>query len=178
MTPFRVPAFIPILRTSWGRAKHFITKAGPIIFAVTIIIWVLGYFPNHGTDLSTSWLSNIGKAIEPVFKPLGLEWKYGVAILVSFLAREVFVGTLGTLFGIEGADENITGLVENIQASGLSLASGMALLVFFALAMQCVSTLAILKKESGSWKLPIQVFITYSLMAYFGALVTYGLLKV
>ena len=178
MTPFRTPSLMPIIRSSLNQAKSFVTKAGPIIFTVTVVIWALGYFPNYGQDLGSSYLSSIGRFIEPVFQPLGLEWKYGVAILVSFLAREVFVGTLGTLFGIEGADEHVTGLVESIQASNLSLASGIALLVFFALAMQCVSTLAVLRKEGGSWKLPIQVFITYSFLAYFGALATYQIVSI
>lgn len=175
MTPFRVPSMIPIIRNSLRQLKSFIVEAGPIIFIVTVGIWILGYFPNFGADLGSSYLASIGRFIEPIFLPLGLEWKYGVAIIVSFLAREVFVGTLGTLFGMEAADEHVTGLVENIQASGLTLASGVALLVFFALAMQCVSTLAVLKKESGSWKLPTQVFITYSLLAYLAAFITYNI---
>ncbi len=176
MTPFRMPGFVPIFRSSLRQARRFITEAGPIIFVVTLVIWTLGYFPNYGADLGSSWLSVIGKLIEPIFEPLGLDWKYGVAVIVSFLAREVFVGTLGTLFGIEGAGDDVTGLVDNIQASGLTMASGVALLVFFALAMQCVSTLATLKRESGSSKLPTQVFITYTLLAYFGALITYNIL--
>lgn len=173
MTPFRVPAIFPLLRQSWNRSKDFLTKAGYIIFFSTMAIWVLGYFPNQGTDLNTSWLSTIGKFIEPIFAPLGLDWKYGVAIIMSFLAREVFVGTLGTLFGIEGADENIQGLAEQIAASGLTMSSAIALLVFFAIAMQCVSTLAVLKRESGSWKLPTQVFVVYSTLAYVLAFITY-----
>lgn len=173
MTPFRWPSLGSNLRQSWNRSKAFVTKAGVIIFTTTIIIWVLGYFPNHGTDLNTSWLSNIGRVIEPVFSPLGLDWKYGVAIIMSFLAREVFVGTLGTLFGIAGADENVAGLAEQISASGLTQSSAIALLVFFAIAMQCVSTLAVLKAESGSWKLPAQVFVIYSLLAYALAYLAY-----
>lgn len=173
MTPFRMPSFFPIARQSWLKSKNFVTKAGPMIFMATVVIWVLGYFPNYGADLSTSWLSSIGKIIEPIFAPLGLDWKYGVAIIMSFLAREVFVGTLGTLFGLEGADENIVGLAQQITDSGLTTASAVALLVFFAIAMQCVSTLAVLKKESGSWKLPTQVFVVYSLLAYVLAYVTY-----
>lgn len=173
MTPYRWPSIGPLLRDSWNRAKGFVTKAGYMIFFATVAVWILGYFPNHGTDLSTSWLSSIGKIIEPIFAPLGLDWKYGVAIMMSFLAREVFVGTLGTLFGIEGADENIMGLADQIAASGLTMASAMALLVFFAIAMQCVSTLAVLKKESGSWKLPTQVFVVYSVLAYVLAYITY-----
>ena len=169
----RAAAWRPLIRNAWNRSKHFVTKAGTIIFAVTVVVWFLGYFPNGGADLGKSWLGMSGKLIEPIFAPLDLDWKYGVAILSSFLAREVFVGTLGTLFGIEGAEEQVMPLVEQIQLSGLSLGSGVALLVFFAIAMQCVSTLVILQKESGSWKLPAQIFISYSLLAYMAALLAY-----
>lgn len=166
MPPYRLPGTLPLLRSAWDRSKHFVTKAGPIIFMVTLVVWVLGYMPNGGTDLATSWLGTIGHWIEPVFEPLGLDWKYGVAILTAFLAREVFVGTLGTLFGLENADEDIISLAERVQNSGLPLASGIALLVFFAIALQCVSTMAILAKESGSWRLPMQMLIGYMLLAY------------
>lgn len=118
----------------------------------------------------------MGQAIEPIFAPLDLDWRYGVAILASFVAREVFVGTLGTMFGIDGADENIAGLAANVQADGLSLASGMALLVFYVLALQCASTLAVMRKELGSSPIPIYSFIGYSLLAYLAAWITYLLL--
>ena len=166
LPPYRIPGLGPILRNAWNRSKHFVTKAGKIIFTVTVVIWVLGYFPNYGTDLGTSWLGFLGRAVEPLFAPLGLDWRYAVAILTSFLAREVFVGTLGTIFGIEAADENMTPLVQQIQASDLALGSGLALLVFFAIALQCVSTVAILSKESGSGSLALKMFVGYLLLAY------------
>jgi ferrous iron transport protein B len=119
----------------------------------------------------------MGQWIEPVFAPFGLDWRYGVAILSSFLAREVFVGTLGTLFGIEGAEENFTSLAQQIQDSGLPLGAGAALLVFFAIALQCVSTLAVLQRETGSWRLPIQLFISYSIFAYIAALAVFHLVE-
>ncbi|MDJ0958772.1 MAG: ferrous iron transporter B [Arenicellales bacterium] len=175
MPPYRVPAWGPLVRNSWNRSKHFVTKAGPIIFTVSVVIWVLGYFPNYGTDLGDSWLGQFGQFIEPLFAPLGIDWRYGVAILSSFLAREVFVGTLGTLFGIEGAEDNMVPLVEQIQSSGLSLGSGMALLVFFAIALMCVSTLAILTRERGSSKLAITMLAAYSIFAYLAAVLTYRL---
>jgi ferrous iron transport protein B len=127
---------------------------------------VLGYFPNHGTDLGSSWLGYIGRFIEPVFEPIGLDWRYGVAILSSFLAREVFVGTLGTIFGIEGAEDDMTPLVDQIQASGLPLGSGLALLVFFAIALQCVSTVAILAREAGSSSIALRMLVGYLVVAY------------
>ena len=177
MPPYRLPSWRPLLRNAWNRSKHFVTKAGKIIFIVTVVIWFLGYFPNQGASLGDSWLGTMGQWIEPVFAPFGLDWKYGVAILTSFLAREVFVGTLGTLFGIEGAEENFVSLSQQIQDSGLPIGSGVALLVFFAIALQCVSTLAVLSKETGSWRLPTQLFISYSIFAYVAAFLTFHLVE-
>lgn len=173
MPPYRIPAWQPLIRNAWNRSKHFVTKAGAIIFSVTVVIWFLGYFPNHGSDLGNSWLGHFGQFIAPLFEPLGLDWRYGVAVMTSFLAREVFVGTLGTMFGIEGADENMVPLVDQIQSSGLPLASGVSLLVFFAIALMCVSTLAILSKESGSNRLAVQLFLAYGAIAYLAAVLTY-----
>ena len=177
MPPYRLPSWRPLIINAWNRSKHFVTKAGKVIFAVTVVIWVLGYFPNYGSSLGDSWLGTMGQWIEPVFAPFGLDWRYGVAILSSFLAREVFVGTLGTLFGIEGAEENFTSLAQQIQDSGLPLGAGAALLVFFAIALQCVSTLAVLQRETGSWRLPIQLFISYSIFAYIAALAVFHLVE-
>jgi ferrous iron transport protein B len=177
MPPYRLPSWKPLLRNAWDRSKHFVTKAGKVIFLVTVIIWVLGYFPNYGESLGESWLGTMGQWFEPIFAPIGLDWRYGVAILTSFLAREVFVGTLGTLFGIAGADENFTSLAQQIQDSGLPLGSGVALLVFFAIALQCVSTLAVLQRESGSWRLPAQLFISYSLFAYIASFAVFHLVE-
>jgi ferrous iron transport protein B len=175
LPPYRVPGLVPILRNSINRAKHFVTKAGKIIFTVTLVIWVLGYFPNYGADLGESWLGMLGHLVEPVFAPIGLDWRYGVAIFTSFAAREVFVGTLGTIFGIEGADENMVPLVDHIQASGMAIGSGLALLVFFAIALQCISTLAILSKESESRSLTAKMFVGYFLFAYLAAVAVYNL---
>jgi ferrous iron transport protein B len=173
MPAYRRPALLPLLRKCWQRCGMFITKAGPVILGVTLAVWVLGYFPNGGEDLSASWLGSLGRVIEPVFAPLDLDWRYGVAILTSFLAREVFVGTLGVMFGIEGAEDNMVPLVDQIQASGLGLASGVALLVFFAVALMCVSTLAVLARESGSVRLAVRMFLVYVAMAYVMALAAY-----
>jgi ferrous iron transport protein B len=175
LPPYRVPSLRPLLRNSWNRSKHFVTKAGKIIFMVTVAVWLLGYFPNYGADLGTSWLGYMGHFVEPLFAPLGLDWRYGVAILTSFLAREVFVGTLGTIFGIESAEEHMAPLVQHIQSSDLALGSGIALLVFFAIALQCVSTLAILAKESGSGSLAVKMFAAYFLFAYVAAVMVYQL---
>lgn len=175
MPPYRMPALKPLLQRALHRCKHFVTKAGGVILSVTAAVWVLGYFPGGGGDLTGSWLASIGRVIEPLFAPIGLDWRFGIAILSSFLAREVFVGTLGTIFGIQQAEENMVPLIDQIQASGLSVASGLALLVFFSTALMCVSTMVILARETGSWRLPGRMFVVYGLGGYLGAVAVYQL---
>lgn len=173
---YRLPHWRPLIQRSGAAAFSFIKNAGGIIFVVSVGVWVLGYFPNGPEQLDSSWLASLGKWVEPIFSPLGIDWKFGVAILTSFLAREVFVGTLGTMLGIEGADENIAGLAENLQASGMTLATGVSLLVFYAIAMQCVSTLAVIKKETDSLGYAVGVFFSYGILAYIMALASYWIL--
>ena len=173
MPPYRVPSLRPILKQSFGRTKDFIKRAGGVIFAVSLVIWILGYFPHGSGHLDTSWLGYLGHWIEPIVRPLGLDWKFGIAILTSFLAREVFVGTLGTLYGLEEAKEHMASLGERLHGAGVTMASGIALLVFYALAMQCLATLAVLRKETGSNKIPVLVFIGYTILAYAASFVAY-----
>ena len=175
---YRMPVLRPIVSTSLDRAMHFIKKAGSVIFAVTVVVWFLGYFPNGGEDLSTSWLAALGRFIEPIFSPLGLDWRYGVAIIASFLAREVFVGTLGTIFGIESADEDPASLADHIASSGLTAASGLAMVVFFTIALQCVSTVALLAREAKSWRFALKLLVGYLVLAWTVAWLVYSLASV
>ena len=172
---YRIPEARTIFSTALNRAGHFVRKAGSVIFAVTVVVWFLGYFPNGGEDLSSSWLATLGRFIEPVFSPLGLDWRYGVAIIASFLAREVFVGTLGTIFGIESADEDPAPLADQITASGLTVASGAALVVFFTIALQCVSTVALLAREAKSARFAVTLMGGYLVLAWCGAFGVYRL---
>ncbi|MEQ3652088.1 MAG: ferrous iron transporter B [Glaciecola sp.] len=162
---YRLPHWQPLFYRVLNSGVQFIKRAAPIIFVVSLVIWVLGYFPNNG-DLQNSYLATIGQFVEPIFEPLGIDWRYAVAILVSFLAREVFVGVLGTMFSIENADENIAGLAANLQADGLTLASGIALMAFYVIALQCVATVATLKAETGKNRYAWGVFVAYGLLAY------------
>ena len=173
---YRLPHWRPLFYKTVSSAKQFIKRAAPIIFIVSVVIWVLGYFPNNG-ELASSYLASIGQFLEPVFAPLGIDWRYGVAILVSFLAREVFVGVLGTLFSIENADENITGLANQLQADGFTLASGIALLVFYVIALQCVATVATLKGETGKNRYSWGVFVFYGLLAYCLSALVYAVMS-
>ncbi len=173
LPPYRLPSPKPILYHAWTRAWSFLKGAGGVIFAVVVVVWFLGYFPNGNGHLDTSYLGRIGHWIEPIFAPMGMDWKIGVGVLTSFLAREVFVGTLGTLYGIEAADENLATLSERLSAGGMTLATAVSLLVFYALAMQCVSTLATIRRETGSNKIPVLVFVGMTAVAYVAAFVAY-----
>ncbi|MEC9282858.1 MAG: ferrous iron transporter B [Bdellovibrionota bacterium] len=174
---YRLPQWMPLLRKSLNSSYAFVKNAGFVIFIVSVVIWFLGYFPNQGGDLASSYLGTLGHFIEPIFSPLGIDWKFGVAIITSFLAREVFVGTLGTMMGIEGADENIAGLADHLVASGITLATGVSLLVFYAIAMQCVSTLGVIKKETGKLSYAVSVFVVYGILAYVLSLAVYSILS-
>ncbi len=170
---YRVPQVSILLKRAWRAAMRFVTGAGGVIFTVNAIIWILGYFPNGAGELQSSYLATIGQTLEPMFAPLGLDWKFTVAIIMSFLAREVFVGALGTMMGLEdGGDETMEdGLIERLQSSNMSMGTSIGLLVFYVFAMQCVSTLAVLKQELGSIKSPVLIFVGYNLLAYVLALV-------
>lgn len=173
---YRLPHWRPLFYKTINSAQQFIRRAGPIIFMVSVVIWVLGYFPDNG-NLSNSYLAYMGQFLEPLFAPLGVDWRYTVAILVSFLAREVFVGVLGTLFSIENADEDIGGLASQLQADGLTLASGVALLAFYVIALQCVATVATLKGETAKNRYSWGIFVLYGLLAYAVSAILYALLS-
>lgn len=174
---YRFPIFKALFHRSLKSAWSFLSEAGPIIFVTSLVVWGLGYFPNGKGALETSWLASLGHALQPLLDPLGLDWKFGVAILTSFVAREVFVSTLGTLNGIESAEENVTSLANVLNTGGLSLASGIALLVFYSIALQCVSTLATIKRETKSNKIPALLFLAYTGLAYLFAVISYAILN-
>ncbi|MEM1258684.1 MAG: nucleoside recognition domain-containing protein, partial [Bacteroidota bacterium] len=131
--------------------------------------------------LEHSYIGYVGKFIEPVVRPLGYDWKIGIAVITSFAAREVFVGTLATIYSV-GSDQEET--IQNRMASELNskgeplfnFASGISLMLFYAFAMQCMSTLAIVKRETNSWKWPVIQLVFMSIIAYISALVAYQIL--
>ena len=174
LPPYRIPAWKPLLNRSLNSSWQFVRRAGSTVFFVSIIVWILGYFPHGAGHLDSSYLAVLGKAVAPIFAPIGIDWKITVAVLSSFLAREVFVGTTAVLFGIDQATERSGDRVHSLQQSGFTLASGVALLVFFAVSLQCVSTLAVLRKETRSSRLPIYLFAGYSLAAYVLAIISYN----
>lgn len=177
-----------VLEKVWG----FITGAGKIIFVVSIIIWVLSYFgpktnPNEivATDvhLDHSYLAKMGKSIEPAIEPLGYDWKMGVGILTSFAAREVFVGTMSTLYSLDDdAPEGkvIEKMRSDVKPNGekvFNFATGLSILVFYAFAMQCISTIAVVFKETKSWKWTVLQTIGMSGLAYFASMIVYQIFK-
>ena len=204
---YRAPRWGNIGMTMLQKAKIFVTDAGRVIMIISIVLWFLSsYGPSqkmdtlqknyeaavqanpsntavlekqyHTDKLANSYAGILGKQIEPVIKPLGYDWKIGIALVTSFAAREVFVGTMATLYSVE-EDDN-TSLREKLNAAVwpdgrkvYSLAAALSLMIFYVLAMQCMSTLAIVKRETGTWKWPVVQFFMMTGLAYVLSWITY-----
>jgi ferrous iron transport protein B len=174
MPPYRWPTFRSLSLRLVDRSKVFLNRAGTVILAVAVVLWILAHLPLHNgktPPLEQSFAGSVGKIIEPVIKPLGFNWKIGIGLITSLAAREVIVGTLGTIYGIEG-DEQSKGLQQAVHQD-LTPAGAVALLIFFAFAMQCFSTLAVVKRETGGWKWPIFQFSYMLALAYCGSWVAF-----
>ncbi|MCL6544245.1 MAG: ferrous iron transporter B [Bryobacteraceae bacterium] len=178
LPPYRLPTFKTVLLTLWDRARVFLYRAGTIILLATLVLWGLAHLPlqdGKAPPLEQSVAGTLGRTIEPLIEPLGFNWKIGVGLISSLAAREVIVSTLGTLYGIEGDPES-EGLQSALQRD-LSLGGAVALLVFFAFAMQCMSTVATVRRETGGWRWPLYQFVYMSALAYFGALAANHLVR-
>lgn len=209
LPPYHFPQLRTVVRTTWDRSKLFLTGAGTTIFAVCIVIWALSYFPRldktnlsavdnaqlesvpasdtaardhmlQSMQLRESALGRLGHIIEPAIEPLGFDWRLGVGILSSFVAREVFVGTMGITFALGEADETSDALRDRLATAHwpdghklLTPLSGLSLMIFYVFACQCVSTLAVARKETGGWKWPAFMFGYMTLIAYIGALMVF-----
>jgi ferrous iron transport protein B len=211
---YKQPRWKNIIITMVEKAKVFVFDAGRVILLISLILWGLSSFgpgnkreeinahykqqianyPEnkklYNTERSSELLENsyagiMGRAIEPVIKPLGYDWKIGIALITSFAAREVFVGTMATLYSVgEGADENSSTLRNKMQSARRSdgtpvytPATGISLLIFYLLAMQCMSTLAVVKRETGSWKWPLIQLLYMTGLAYLFSLIIYQVMK-
>jgi ferrous iron transport protein B len=212
MPSYKVPMFRNVSINVLEKTKSFVTGAGKIILALSVILWFLGsHGPKEGFEnaeaivtaqhqdnseidledeinsykLENSYIGLAGKLIEPVIKPLGYDWKIGVAVVSSFAAREVFVGTLATIYSVGSHSEEELTIKHRMAAEVnpvtgkkiFNFATGISLLLFYAFAMQCISTLAIVKKETNSWKWPIIQLVFMSGFAYTVALIAYQVLK-
>ena len=211
MPNYKLPMAKNVLITMVEKTKSFVFGAGKIIFAISIVLWVLAsYGPGEfnqaaeiidqqnqeyalsseernaaieSFQLEHSYIGIMGKAIEPIVSPLGYDWKIGIAIVSSFAAREVFVGTLATIYSVGNDDEQT---IRNRMAAEVhpllgtprfNFASGVSLLLFYAFAMQCMSTLAVVRKETNSWVWPTGQLIFMTTLAYVVAFITYQILN-
>jgi ferrous iron transport protein B len=209
---YRPPVMRNVWLTVWGKVKTFVVEAGKIIMIISLVLWVLAYFGppremnNARTEalataqqrelseeetanliaarqIEASYAGHLGHLIEPAIEPLGFDWKIGIALITSFAAREVFVGTMATIYSIGSADDEFSVrdrlARERDPTTGdrvYDLATSLSLLIFYVLAMQCMSTLAVVKRETKSWKWPIVQFVFMSAMAYLGSLIVYQIM--
>jgi ferrous iron transport protein B len=179
MPPYRLPTLRSLGLRLLDRSKVFLRRAGTVILAVTMVLWVLLHLPLHDgkpPEIEHSFAGMIGHAVEPAIRPLGFNWKIGIGLISSLAAREVIVGTLGTIYGVEDSGDNSVGLRQRLQ-SELTPGGAVALLIFFAFAMQCMSTIAVVRRETGGWKWPALQFAYMTFLAYLGALITNQVLR-
>ncbi|RRJ92259.1 ferrous iron transport protein B [Paenimyroides tangerinum] len=212
MPSYKLPLFQNVFYTVWEKTKEFVVGAGKIILALSIVLWFLGtHGPSDtfgqaetiitekhindnlteeeladeiaGYQLETSYIGKIGHTIQPVFAPLGYDWKISIAVLTSFAAREVFVGNLATLYNIGSSGEDEEKIIGKMRAQVredgspmFTLGTGVSLLLFYAFAMQCISTIAITRKETNSWKWTFVQVVFMTALAYFSAMLAYQIL--
>lgn len=168
--PYRVPGLQSLALRLLDRAKTFLRRAGTIILCTAIVLWFLASLPlrnGEAPPISESVIGTVGRTIEPVIEPLGFDWKIGIGLITSLAAREVIVGTLGTIYGME-ADEG-SGDLQGALKGDLDLGGAVALLIFFAFAMQCMSTVAVVRRETAGWRWPVAQFAYMTLLAYVSA---------
>jgi ferrous iron transport protein B len=199
LPPYRMPTLQSLLRLMWERSRLFLTEAGTVILACTVLMWGLLTFPRTeppedldqrpvaeqqafaAQALEASYAGQVGKAIEPVIAPLGFDWKIGVGMIGAFAAREVFVSTMGLVYGVGAdVDEESSSLRDRIRADlrqdgrpTYTPLTGLSLMVFFALAAQCMSTLAIVKRETRGWRWPAFLFVYMTGLAWVASLLVY-----
>ena len=211
MPEYKLPLVKNIFLTVYTKTNSFIVEAGKIIFAISILLWIMASngpgnnFKNadqivkdkyesieisdeelniniESFKLEHSYIGLVGKSIEPIITPLGYDWKIGIALVTSFAAREVFVGTLSTIYSVGSEDQET---IKNTMAKEkdsfgnkiFNLPTGLSLMIFYAFAMQCMSTLAIVKKETNSWKWPMAQLFFMTTLAYFASFFVYQILS-
>ena len=213
MPNYKLPSVKNVFFEVVEKTKSFVLEAGKIILALSVILWFLASngpasFDNvekntientanqnfsekelqqriASIKLENSYIGILGKTIEPVIRPLGYDWKIGIALITSLAAREVFVGTLSTIYSVASGDEN-TATIKQKMASEINpdtgkkrfnFPVGMSLMVFYAFAMQCMATLAIVKRETKTWKWPLIQLFGMGLLAYIASFITYQILS-
>jgi ferrous iron transport protein B len=210
---YRLPILRNSLLMVREKVMTFVVEAGKVILAISLVLWLLSSFGPTGSmqnaelsaiskaqlmqmdttetndfiasqKIEASFAGIMGKWIEPAIKPLGFDWKIGIALITSFAAREVFVGTMATIYSIGSAGDNQDSLHLKMQKELwpdgtpiYSAATAISLLVFYVFAMQCMSTMAVVRRETKSWKWAIFQFVIMGIMAYVGSLICFQLLK-
>ena len=173
LPPYRIPSARTLALRLVDRSKVFLKRAGRVIFAVTIVLWAFTQFPRVDgapPPIDDSALGRMGQVIEPAIEPLGFDWRIGMGLLTSLAAREVIVGTLGTIYGVEDASDDSLDLQAALQRD-LTTGSAIGLLVFFVFALQCMSTVAVMRRETAGWKWPALQFAYMLTLAYVGAFI-------
>ncbi|MDC1403688.1 ferrous iron transport protein B [Crocinitomicaceae bacterium] len=206
LPPYKGPRWGNVIVTMWAKTRSFVFDAGKIILTISILIWfTASYGPKghvsaleaeaFGTTvenegelaalrLENSYIGIMGQTIEPVLRPLGYDWKIGIGLIASFAAREVFVGTMATIYSVHDSDENSKTLLDKMRSQTFksgqpvyTLATGVSLMVFYVYALQCMATVAVVKKETNSWKWPILQLVSMGVIAYLAAWITYQILS-
>lgn len=200
---YRIPKLKVVMKNSYINALHYIKRAGPIILLLSMIIWFLTYMPNHSPNietaglneeeiiqlekserLATSYAAELGKFIQPIMTPLGMDWRIGVSLIAAFAAREVFVSSLALIFRITD-DENIQSSLLTAMRTATNQDTGeplfttatvIGLIVFFIFALQCISTIAVSRKETGGWRIPLLQLLIFTSTAYLLTFITVNLL--
>jgi ferrous iron transport protein B len=171
--PYRAPSMKTILLLMWDRSRMFLRRAGTIILGVNLILWFLVSFPlpQAKASIRDSYAGKVGVFIEPAIQPLGFDWKIGVGLLSAQAAREVIVSTLATIYRVE-EDDHSQGLVSVLQKEMTPLVA-LSLMMFFAFSLQCTSTLAVIRRETGGWRWPIVMFLYMNTLGYLSSLVIF-----
>jgi ferrous iron transport protein B len=213
MPSYKLPSPRNVLIIVWEKVRIFVWDAGKIILAISIVLWVLAtYGPGDrmseagekaqieysekgysevevdqyvaSVELENSYIGIMGKTIEPIIEPMGYDWKIGISLIASFAAREVFVGSMATIYAVQDDGEANRPLIEKMRSEKRSdgapvytLASGVSLMVFYVFAMQCMATLAVVKRETKSWKWPLIQMGYMGVLAYLGAWITFIILS-
>ena len=191
LPPYKRPLVVTVLRHMWDRSRLFVRRAGTVILGISILLWFLASYPktaatskvDTGAQLRQSYAGKLGRVIEPVVAPLGFDWKIGIGIVGSFAAREVFVSTMSLVYNVgnlEDTEASRQTLVESMRTqtreNGQKLYSplvAISLMVFYVFALQCVSTVAIVRRETNSWKWPVFQWLYMAALAWLFAFVTY-----
>ncbi|MEI7763517.1 MAG: ferrous iron transporter B [Comamonadaceae bacterium] len=181
LPPYRLPNLRNIGLGLWERARIFLRRVGGIIFALMVVLWFLSTYPgppdnwdaSQGPAISYSMAGMLGHALQWLFAPLGFNWQISVALVPGMAAREVVVGALGTVYSLSAADKSVTDALAPVLAQGWSLATAYSLLAWFVFAPQCLSTLAVVRRETNSWRYPLLMAFYLFALAYAAAFATY-----